>query len=324
VPLSDLSLRHLAALRAVVEQGSFRRAADALGYSQAAVTQQIAGLERAVGLPVFHRPGGPRPVTLTAAGREVLEAGRDVLGRVGLLEARVAGLADGTLGRLSVGTFQSVSAHLLPQLLAEIRGTDSQVAVTVMESDDNDVLVAGLLSGRLDVSFLVGPVRDDRLAIEEVCRDPFVAMDPADGAAGAVGAAGAGADGDDVVRLADLHGRPAIGHQACACHEIVEAGLGAAGIAPDFVFRSNDNAAVQAMVRAGIGTAIMPLLAISADDPRVRVRRLHPALPARPILVAVPRDRVERTAERFVRRALELGATLSDAARRYAGDGEHA
>ncbi len=102
-----------------------------------------------------------------------------------------------------------------------------------------------------------------------------------------------------------------IGHQACVCHEPFEEGLRVAGITPDFVFRSNDNAAVQAMVRAGVGTAVMPLLAIDPGDPRVRVQRLDPPLPERSILVAVPRDRVEKPAEQFVRRALALGATLT-------------
>ncbi len=306
MPLADLSLRHLAALQAVTEHGSFRRAADALGYSQAAITAQIAALEKAAGMPVFQRHGGPRPVTLTAGGREVLVAAADVLGRVGLLESRMAALLDGTAGRLAVGTFQSVSARLLPLLLAEIRATQPGLSTSVVESDDNAVLVDGLVSGRLDVSFLVGPVTDDRVVIHEVCRDPFVAMSPASDTR----------DLPDVVALADLHGRPAVGHQGCVCHQIVEDGLREAGIAPDFVFRSNDNAAVQAMVRAGIGTAIMPLLAIDADDRRVHVQRLDPPLPERSILVALPMGRSEKPAERFVRRALELGSTLTDGSAR--------
>lgn len=300
VPLTDLSLRHLAALQAVVTHGSFRRAADALGYSQAAITQQIAAVERAAGVLVFDRPGGPRPVTLTAAGREILVAAEDVLGRVGLLQWRMAGLLDGTAGRLAVGTFQSVTAQLLPQLLAEIRANEPDIAVSVLESDDNGELVAGLLSGRLDVSFLVGPVVDDRLRIAEVCRDPFVAM------------SAAGGNESPVIGLDELDDRPVIGHQDCACHQPFEEGLRAAGITPDFVFRSNDNAAVQAMARADVGTAVMPLLAIDPEDPRVRIQRLDPPLPERAILVAVPRNRIEKPAEQFARRALTLGATLTE------------
>ena len=94
------------------------------------------------------------------------------------------------------------------------------------------------------MSFLVGPVADDRLTIHEVCADPFVVM-----------LAAAAPDLPRSVRLADLAGTPLIGHEACVCHEMVEEGLRSAGVTASYVFRSNDNAAVQAMVRAGLGVA---------------------------------------------------------------------
>jgi DNA-binding transcriptional LysR family regulator len=77
------------------------------------------------------------------------------------------------------------------------------------------------------------------------------------------------------------------------------------------VFRSNDNAAVQAMVRAGLGVAVMPLLAIHADDPAIQVTPLEPALPQRSLLIAVPRDRPAPTAVRFMERSLAAGGAWS-------------
>lgn len=287
----DLSLRHLLALLAVHEEGSYRRAAAATGYSQAAITQQVAALEKALGAAVFDRHAGPRPVTLTAVGREVLAAARDLLARADLLDARVDAVRDGRWGRLAIGTFQSVSSTLLPLVLAEVRRDEPDVHVGVVQSEDNDELVDGLLSGRLDVTFLVGPVTDDRLTIHEVCRDPFIALLPA-------------SDARRQVQLSELRDVPLVGHERCVCHEMVEAGLRTAGVTPSYVFRSNDNVAVQAMVRAGIGTAVMPLLAINAADPTTRVVPLEPALPDRSILVAVPREGAAPTATRFVDRCL--------------------
>src|SRR4029453_11298435 len=65
---AGLEMRHLLALVAVVETGPFSRAAEQLDYTQSAVSQQVSTLERIVGTPLFERPGGPRPVRLTAAG----------------------------------------------------------------------------------------------------------------------------------------------------------------------------------------------------------------------------------------------------------------
>ena len=73
IDLRQLDLKHLVALDAVADTGTFGRAAERLGYTQSAVSQQIASLERILGDKVFDRPGGPRPVALTPLGAELLE-----------------------------------------------------------------------------------------------------------------------------------------------------------------------------------------------------------------------------------------------------------
>jgi DNA-binding transcriptional LysR family regulator len=82
INLRELELRHLVALDAVATEGTFGRAAERLGYTQSAVSQQIAALERILGEKVFDRPGGPRPVVLTPLGAQLLEWGRELLARV--------------------------------------------------------------------------------------------------------------------------------------------------------------------------------------------------------------------------------------------------
>ena len=71
-PWLGVEVRHLAALRAVAEEGTFGAAALKLGYAQSAISQQIAALERHVGRRLFDRPGGSRPVVLTRAGELLL------------------------------------------------------------------------------------------------------------------------------------------------------------------------------------------------------------------------------------------------------------
>ena len=111
---SSLELRHLVALDAVATEGTFGRAAERLGYTQSAVSQQIAALERTLGGAVFDRPGGPRPVRLTPLGKLVLGHARDILARAQATADAVERFKAGEGGRIDIGTFQSVSNVLLP------------------------------------------------------------------------------------------------------------------------------------------------------------------------------------------------------------------
>src|SRR5947208_14695455 len=95
-----VELRHLAALQAVAEGGSFGRAAARLGYTQSAVSQQIATLERLVGERLVDRPGGPRPVTITQAGTVLLRHADGIVARLRAAQADLAALRDGSAGPL--------------------------------------------------------------------------------------------------------------------------------------------------------------------------------------------------------------------------------
>ena len=114
-----VELRHLAALQAVAEEGSFGRAAERLGYTQSAVSQQIQALERIVGQQLVERPGGPRRVSLTEAGELLLRHAAGIVARLQAAQADMAAFSEGSAGTLRVGTFQSVGARVLPRLLRE-------------------------------------------------------------------------------------------------------------------------------------------------------------------------------------------------------------
>ena len=119
--LEGLDVRHLRALLAVVEHGTFASAAEALGFTQSAVSQQIASLERLVGERLFDRPGGPKPVTLTAAGRMVLRHAERIIEQVAVFERDLNGHKSGTVGRIEVGVFQSVAVKVLPAVVGRLR-----------------------------------------------------------------------------------------------------------------------------------------------------------------------------------------------------------
>src|SRR5215217_870490 len=154
--LRDLEVRHLIAVDAVATEGTFGKAALRLGYTQSAVSQQIAALERLVGGAVFDRPGGPRPVELTPLGKVVLGHARDIIARVDATGDAVERFIAGTVGRIDIGTFQSVSNVLLPAMVQQLRAEHPEVDIRLFEEEDNDAGAAGVLAGDLDIAFTIG------------------------------------------------------------------------------------------------------------------------------------------------------------------------
>src|SRR5438067_10898436 len=119
---SNAELRHFAALEAVGRTRSFGAAARELGYTQSAVSQQIARLERSVGQRLVDRPGGPRAVDLTDAGRLLLRHADAIVAQLDAAEADMAALAGGAAGPLRVGIFRRVGARVLPGMLVRFTG----------------------------------------------------------------------------------------------------------------------------------------------------------------------------------------------------------
>ena len=111
-----LDFRHLLTLRAIADEGSFKAAARALGYTPSAVSQQIASLERVVGIQLIAREHGRQAFGLTEAGRILLRHLAAIEARLGAAKADIDALAQGAAGTLRVGAYESVSARLLPEL----------------------------------------------------------------------------------------------------------------------------------------------------------------------------------------------------------------
>src|ERR671936_1733693 len=153
-----IELRHLTALEAVAREGSFGRAAKSLGYTQSAVSQQIAALERIVGARLIDRPGGPKPVSLTEAGELLLRHTEGITARLQAAQADLAALGAGDAGPLRIGTYQSVGAKVLPTLLHRFRAEWPKVDVTLTESADDAELLQLVERGELDLTFAVLPL----------------------------------------------------------------------------------------------------------------------------------------------------------------------
>ena len=299
INLRDLELRHLGALDAVATEGTFARAAERLGYTQSAVSQQIAALERIIGDKVFDRPGGPRPVALTPLGAELLERGRELLARVDAMSLDLDLFRTGSVGKLSIGTFQSVSAMLLPRVVARMRETFPSLELQVVESDLEEELEQALSNGEIEVSFLVGTAPSELESIHLI-DDPFVLIARPDQFL------------PGPVRVEQFSGEPMIGQHPNSCQLLNEAGLRSVGIEPNYVYRTNDNGTVAAMVRAGMGVAVMPFLCVEPEDPRIAIHQIEPPIPDRAICLAWRRNRtLSPASERFIQLTAEASRDLT-------------
>ncbi len=260
--MADIELRHLRTMAAIAEEGTFGRAAGRLGYTQSSVSQQIATLERAVGGAVFDRPGGPRPVRITPLGEVIMAHGRELLTKAEVLADAVDRFRAGN-GRIDIGTFQGATNLILPavidRLLSEHPGCDIRLA----EVKPGDARI-----GDLDLLFHYDRIDGDVEHVE-LFDEPYVL----------VTGAGLFPDGPVPVELLDevrMVAWPPNPHQRW-----LERELASRGARPRIVFRTTGHETIVSMVRAGIGSAVLPRLGLHGSaawsDDRLRLHRLQPS-----------------------------------------------
>ena len=293
-----VELRHFLALEAVAKEGSFGRAAASLGYTQSAVSQQIATLERIVGHRLLERPGGPKPVSLTEAGRLLLIHADAIAARVAAAQADLTALAEGQAGTLRVGVFQSVGQRILPEVMRRFLEAWPQVNVTLTESFDDEELLSLVERGQLDATFADLPLTEGPFEWVELVRDPYVLV---------VAAGSPLAQREAAPTWKDMAELDLITHRHCRSLAQIE---NDARRPLRFVFRSDHNQTVQALVATGVGVALVPRLTMDEEDETtelIELRKVQPRL----ISLAWHRDRYRTPAARaFVETAQAVCAEL--------------
>ncbi|MEV7603223.1 LysR substrate-binding domain-containing protein [Kitasatospora sp. NPDC089797] len=268
---------HVRTLSVVLETGSFSEAAGRLGYTSSAVSQHIGALERVSGLVLFER--GARSVRPTSAALALGQRCYRVLGELAALEDEVRALASGSCGMLRLGSFPTAQALLVPPALARLTQEYPGADVALEEGEPSE-LVPLVAAGRLDAALIYAYDRVHQqlplgvAAVELLRESLFVLIPPADPVALA-----------ERVCMADLRGRNWITSQEESAGARSLANLCAsAGFAPQVAFRSNDYNVIRAMVRAGLGVALIPELAVT-DELRPSVRLLDEPSCARRVYV---------------------------------------
>jgi DNA-binding transcriptional LysR family regulator len=299
-----LELRHLLALVAVAETGTFSGAAEQLGYTQSAVSQQVATLERMVGTPLFERPGGRRPVRLTAAGEMLLSHARAILARVSAAAADLRALASGDQGELRVGTLPSVGTKVLPRLLGTFRAEWPGVEIVLRESRDSADLIRTVETGDVDVTFIeIGQHEAGPLEIRPLLDDPMVFVAPA----------AAPEAGQRAVSITDIAHLPMIGTRNAGCRQIIDNAFRQSPVSPTYIFRSDDNPTIQGLIGSGLAYAVLPLLTVDENDPNVAVIPISPEPPPRHLGIAWhPTRRPPLALLPFVEAAAEICRDLDE------------
>jgi len=168
-----IELRHLTALCAVAEERSFGRAATRLGYTQSAVSQQIAALERAVGHRLLERAQGRGAITLTAAGEIVLEHAGTIARELSLTRAGLERLEHGDRA-LEVGMHAATGLHLFPDVIERL-GPEAASSVRLHEPPSSRRLLDLVARDELDVAAAELPVSGEFAAVE-LLHEEYVAV----------------------------------------------------------------------------------------------------------------------------------------------------
>jgi DNA-binding transcriptional LysR family regulator len=298
-----LNVGRLRVLKEVAYRGSLSGAAEALSYSQSAVSQQISALEAETGMTLLERH--PRGVSLTAAGQTLVGHAEGILARLEAAEAALSGIAGLRGGRLRMASFPTAGATLMPLAIATFRSAYPGVELTLAEGEPEEI-VPRLRAGELDLALLFEfagetPLQEGMTRVE-LLEDPMYLALARKHALASKGK----------LRLEDLRGEswvqtsrssPCARHVVRSCH--------AAGFEPQVSFESDDYQTVQGLVAAGVGVALIPELALSVVREDIAIRALSPSPPVRQVIAAAP------AGARLVPAAPAMLTVLQGAAEQY-------
>ncbi|PRW62828.1 LysR family transcriptional regulator [Actinopolyspora mortivallis] len=263
---------HLRTLQECVRTGSFAEAGRILGYTASAVSQQMVLLERTLGANLFERTA--RSIHCTPLAERLARRGREVLGELETLEREIRAMAVGEEGSLRLASFATANARVLPEVLAALVSERPHARVQLDEGEPDEVL-GDVLEGVVDAAVVFEYDLDPRcwpseLRTEELLAEPLRLALP------------------EQHRLADRDSvaLDELAEDSWICTRDDTAGgrvlvrlAAAAGFVPNIVFRSNDYGVIRDLVVRGLGSALLPALAV--PDEQLCVKRMSGEQPCR-------------------------------------------
>ena len=303
-----LNLQRLVVFRALAEHGSFTAAADALSYTQSAVSQQISALERETGTRLIERDR--KRARLTEAGEILLAHTDAILGRIEHAEQELSAYVHASRGRLRLAAFESAGAALVPSAVETFHARYPDVELNVVQMEPEEA-GARLEARQLDLAVVydfepaTGALGDE-LELTYLFDDRYAAVLAKDHPLAA----------EDVVTLADLAQDVWINTtERDLCHRIILGACAAAGFEPSVAFEVDEIATSQALVARGAGVTLLPSLAMGSRHRDVVVAALGEDAPLRRVYAARLTSRYPTPAsEAMVGVLSEVAARLSPGA----------
>jgi DNA-binding transcriptional LysR family regulator len=271
-------LRLLKVLREVALRGSFSAAADALSYSQPAVSQQIARLEAQAGVKLIERQ--PKGIELTPAGEALVRHTERILAQLADAQAELTEIATSARGRLRIASFATAAGTIVPLAVSKFRHMRPGVEVD-LQLMDPPASVPALRRGDIDLAiveeggFEAEPALDG-LGVERLMDDVLYASLPAEHPLATRRAIALSELCNEEWMLVGLRG-------TCADSNIVLRACKEAGFEPRVAYTSDDYFAIQGLVASGMGVALVPGLALASTRDDVAVRPLRGRPPYRRI-----------------------------------------
>lgn len=275
-----LDVRRLRILCEVARHGSLAAAARALSYTPSAVSQQIAMLEREVGATLLERV--PRGVVLTDAGRVLVRESEEIFSRLAAAETAVQALAGLGSGLLRLGWFATAGATLMPRAIAAFRRRHPGVALDLFQGDPGEC-VAQLRAREIQLALvyefeLEPPLEQDLQQVHLIDDRLYIGL-PRDHPLTT----------RRHVRLTDLAQAHWIqGVRDGATVDVLPRACRLAGFEPTIVLRTDDRTAVEGLVAAGVGVALMPQITLPTVRSDIVVRPLDSPALIRRVRAALP------------------------------------
>jgi DNA-binding transcriptional LysR family regulator len=296
-----VELRHFLALEAVAQEASFNRAAAKLGYTQSAISQQIAALERIVGQKLIDRPTGAQPMRLTRAGQVLIEHAHAIGVRLASAQADLESLNAGELDPLRVGFPGRGFGALMPGIHRRLEHDRPEFTIRVLPAPDEDALASMVRQGEADLVFVERPLPDENVEQVALLEDDYVLV------------VGRGtADLAASPTLHELASMPLIAFKSRKACQLTEY-FHAHNLEPSWAIGSDDIETIYAAVMLRLGWALLPRLATFSLGRDVEVVELNCGFPPRRLGIAWSAARGQSAlAQAFVSAAVAEAGRLQE------------